>query len=95
MPFKSIAQIKAANEGIGQYWFEPATMDFFNTVIEARGEVFGGCYFITSERMETSDPKRYTVRRANDNGTIDTVGNMGDFASATGAVAFIRAHFAR
>lgn len=86
-PYRSIAEIKAANEAIGQTWFSEGTMRFFDSIIEP--EVYGGRFFLTSERDATGTPgqsawhgkRRWTVRRANDDGTIDTVGEFGQFAS--------------
>ena len=48
----------------GKYWFDEDTMDFFNTVIEHVYSNNG--YFITSERMELDDPKRYSIRQLTD-----------------------------
>lgn len=83
MTYKSIAEIKAANEAAGQSWFAPDTLAWHESIIEP--EVYGGRFFVTSERDKTGlawdGKRRWTVRRANDDGTIDTMGEYGQFAS--------------
>lgn len=74
--FNSVTEIKRANERAGHHWFEPDTMRFFRSRIEDGGKVYGGRYFITSEQFEFAGEefeRRYTLRRANDDGSIDTV----------------------
>jgi len=60
------------------YWFGPEETRFFNTMIES--EVYsghGGIYFVTSERMELSMEKKFSVRSFNpETGTIDTIGDF-------------------
>ena len=72
--FKTLTEVKQENKAIGNYWFERSTMRFFNSVIESRLMADG--FFITSERMELNFPKRYTVRRAQEDGSIMTVGKF-------------------
>jgi hypothetical protein len=84
--FENVSQIRKANEALGQTWFGAGEMNFFNTVIEAEGQVFLGHYFVTSDRMELSDPKRYTLRVADSKGRVSTVGNLRDHASVAEAV---------
>jgi hypothetical protein len=77
MSFDTIADIRAANARAGHHFFEPATMRFFRSRIEST--VYGGRYFVTSEQFAMGahkDPRRFTVRMANDDGTIDTVGEF-------------------
>jgi len=92
-PYGSIAEISEANAGAGKYFFTPASMRFFRSRI-APG-VIGGRYFVTSERFVGSDgytaPREYTVRVANDDGTIDTVGDFGAFPTLAEARAAARA----
>lgn len=77
--YYSIDQIKEANARRGHHFFEPATMRFFRSRI-ASYEIFGGRYFVTSEQFENSNhkrsPRRYTIRRVKDDGSIDTVGDF-------------------
>jgi hypothetical protein len=52
-------------------------MRFFNTRLESG--LIGGKYFITSERYDENRPRRYSVRRADPDGTIDTVGEFQEY----------------
>jgi hypothetical protein len=79
MSFKTIADVKAANKRrakrIGRaYWFEGGAMRFFNTRIH--DDLYGGKYFITSERYDEKVPYEYTIRKAFPDGEIDTVGEF-------------------
>ena len=73
--YQSISQIKAANSAAGLYFFSPDTMRFFRSRV-ASSTVYGGRYFITSEQFNAGSPRLYTIRRCNDNGSIDTVGEF-------------------
>lgn len=83
--FTTISEVRRANRRTGHHWFDEGAMTFFSTVIEASGCVFKGRYFVTSDRMEPSDSKRYTLRRANDDGTITTIGDLRQHATVTHA----------
>lgn len=83
--YKNIAQIIKANRKAGQHWFRADAMNYFNTVIEANGQVFEGRYFVTSDRLNESDPKRYTLRVADDDGNVTTVGRFREHATVTHA----------
>jgi hypothetical protein len=72
--WKSLHEIRKANESIGHHWFEPDTMRFFDSKIETG--VIGGRYFVTSERPDPDTPRRYSVRMVQDDGSIDTVGEF-------------------
>jgi hypothetical protein len=72
--FKTLAQVKAANKAIRNHWFERSTMRFFNSKVETG--LLRGRFFITSERMDLTFPKRYTVREAMPDGDIKTVGQF-------------------
>lgn len=86
---RSMADVQAANQAAGQFWFSPATMAYFQCRIES--DLLGGTYFITSEQEpRPSAPRLYTVRRVIDGGaSIETVGEFQqhpDLASALGHV---------
>lgn len=83
--FNSMKEVKEANEAIGNHWFSEGAMAFFNSVIET--ELIGRRYFVTSERMELSHPKQYTIREACEDGTIETVGDFQEFDSLDEATA--------
>lgn len=81
--FSSISQIKASNARNGYYFFSPSTMRGFNSRVH--DAVYGGCVFVTSERNDipycAPQPRVYTIRVMRANGSIDTYGNMGDYAT--------------
>lgn len=89
--YTSIAQIKYANRQLGHYFFDADTLRFFSSRVH--DEVYGGKYFVTSERDDSDafvsaawgGERRYTVRVANADGSIDTVGQFGQYASRSGA----------
>src|SRR5689334_10441256 len=72
----TIQQIREANERVGRFFFSPDTMRFFlSRVLPTVYEGVGGTYFITSEQFvgsESTGPRRYTVRRAEADGEINT-----------------------
>jgi len=87
--FQTIEQIKDANQAAGYKFFEPDTLRFFDSRVSS--EVYGGRYFITSEKSGFSSTIRaYTVRRANDDGTITTVSGFLQFPTAAKARTFAR-----
>lgn len=73
--FKNITAIKQANIDAGQFWFSPNTLKFFNCIVYPT--VYYGRYFVTSEQNdldpELPEPREYSVRYANSDGTIATV----------------------
>lgn len=87
----NIDEIKRANASRGHFFFSPDTMRFFRSRILSG--VYGGRYFVTSERFIASDGsrpgRRYTVRVAADDGECDTAEPDGfqAFRSAKGAKA--------
>lgn len=78
--FRTMADVKAANKDQASasgraYWFERGAMKFFNTKVES--PLYGGRYFITSEVMDLSrGPRLYSIREAEADGTIETVGEF-------------------
>lgn len=80
--FNSIADVKRANSEIGNCWFSPDTLAYFDSRIGRF--LFGGRWFVTSE-CGPSGERRYTVRRANADGTIDTEGDFQQYDTAAEA----------
>jgi len=78
--FHSIRAIKAANEAAGYFFFSPGSMAFFQSRVSHK---LYGPYFITSERprWDHKAQRRYTIRKVEDNGSIATIGEFGQFAS--------------
>ena len=87
MQFETIGQIKQANEAIGHHWFEPGAMRFFRSRIGQT--VYGGRFFVTSEQFDYRSPRLYTVRRANDDGSIGTASDFQQFETSAQARAWI------
>ena len=85
--YKTIAEVKKANKSIGHHWFEASTMSFFNSVIET--DLLHGRFFITSERMELDMPKQYSIRCAQEDGSISTIGKRGEFNNLTSAMVYL------
>ena len=78
--YRTIKEIKQANKEAGQHWFDADTMRFFNSRILS--PVIGGRYFVSSEKYDDGSPRLYTIRIANDDGTIDTVGDFQGYETA-------------
>jgi hypothetical protein len=68
----TIEEIKRANAEAGQFFFEASTMRFFDSRVSRK--VYGS-YFVTSERGP-SGTRRYSVRKALADGSIDTIGEF-------------------
>lgn len=81
--FHSIPQIQSTNASNGFYFFSKGAMRSFNTRVH--DVVYGNCVFVTSERNDIPychpQPRVYTIRIAMANGSIETYGNMGDYAT--------------
>lgn len=72
--FRTMADIKRANKAAGRHWFDKGALAFFRSKIEPK--VYGGRYFITSEQFDDAAPRRYSVRMAEPDGSISTVGEF-------------------
>jgi len=83
--YADMDDVRAANEQIGNHWFDRSTMKFFKTRIESR--LIAGKRFITSERGPHDMRKRFTIREAQPDGSIDTIGNFQQFATLAQAKA--------
>lgn len=89
--YKSIAEIKRKNEAINNYFFEKDALLFFDCIIEP--EVYQtekGTMFITSEQYDQNTPRLYTVRRATEEGIIETYSVFQQFNSKAQAVEYIK-----
>jgi len=70
--FRDLDEIKAANKAAGHHWFNPSTLRFFSSRVNAT--LYQGRFFITSERPHHDERRLYTVRAAHEDGSIGTVG---------------------
>ena len=84
----TMAEVKALNKANGGCWFDRASMRFFGTRIESG--VIRGRYFITSEQPPTGR-RSYSVRKFDDTGDVDTVGEFCEYRSKADAMIAIRA----
>ena len=58
----------------GSQWFAPFNMRYFSCRVHHA--VYGGCYFVTSEQYNWKAPRLYTVRKVNQDGRIETIGDF-------------------
>lgn len=84
--FTHIGEIRYENERSGHHWFKPETLRYFGSRIGRT--VYGGRYFISSEQDAYgawNGRRLYTIRMANADGTIETVGEFGQYKTAAAA----------
>jgi hypothetical protein len=89
--FRDIGQVRYANNQLGHHFFDRDTLRFFSSRVH--DDLYGGRYFVTSERDESygsfgaawDGERRYTIRKANPDGSIETVGQFGQYGSRSGA----------
>ena len=77
----TINQIKQANKQAGNHFFEPATMNFFNSRILQKvisNKTKEKFYFVTSEKcpLIANSPRLYTIRVFTKDGNIDMIGEF-------------------
>lgn len=85
----TIAEIKARNKQAGFHFFASPTMRFFNSRILPT--VYAEKYFITSEQYSLGHARRYTLRRADPNGMITTIGDFSSYPTLGDAKAALKA----
>jgi len=97
--YKTIAEIKKANDKIGEHWFDYDWMKYFRTTIYP--EVYFGKWFITSEPLprnkeqinreyDKENPRVFSIRLAHNTGEITTIGDLGGFASFEEAEEYLK-----
>lgn len=74
MTYDTIEQIVAANRARGGFFFSEGAMGFFNSVVGS--QVVHGRYFVTGEAMEHDEPRRWAIRWALPDGSIEDVGGF-------------------
>jgi len=85
---QSIADLRRLNEQNGGCWFEPSTMRFFGTRIESG--ILRGKFFITSEQPPHGS-RGFCVRTFDEEGGIDTVGEVCQYRSKAAAIESLNA----
>jgi hypothetical protein len=88
----SLEDVKAIDKGQDGHFFDAAALRFFNSRVsemcysDLQGKTI---FFVSSERMDWTTPRLYTVRKAelDENGrmTINTVSEFQEYASRDGA----------
>lgn len=72
----SMQAVKRANTEAGFHWFEPDSMRFFKSRVGDRViPLDDGCLFVSSEKAPY-EQRKYSVRRAYDDGHVETVGEF-------------------
>ena len=87
--YTSINQIISEAERAGSHFFSKATLRFFSSRILPT--IYGGCYFITSERdnYRDSNPRFYTIRKYEGDLRVETVGEFCQYTSKAQAVSAV------
>jgi hypothetical protein len=82
----SVSEIKELHEKAGGFWFSPKTMSWWKTRICASSQVFGGRFFVTSDKPGWGD-RRWSVRlfEAVEPMTITTVSDHDTYSAALSA----------
>lgn len=86
--YKTLADVRQANKEIDHHFFDRNTMHFFGTKIEST--LYAGRYFITSEQPPHG-PRLFTIREAQPDGQVKTVGDAHGFKFKDDAREAIRA----
>jgi hypothetical protein len=88
--YTSINQIITEAERAGSHFFTIGTLRFFSSLIHK--EIYGGCYFITSERdtYRDSNPRFYTIRKYLGGLEIETVGEFCQYTSKAQAISAVK-----
>lgn len=87
--FSSVREIIRANKDAGQHFFSPDTMRFFGSRVLPT--VYGGRYFITAEDDFSGTKRLYTIREAQTDGSVDTVGEFQAYETRAQAVKAVQA----
>jgi len=82
-PWRTVAEVRAANKAIEHHWFDRDTMRGFGSRI--LGGMIGGRLFISSERSSLDDVRGYSVRVADDRGGVSTFGEFLGYRTAADA----------
>jgi hypothetical protein len=88
--YTSISQIINEAESAGSHFFTIGTLRFFSSRIYK--EIYGGCYFITSERdnYRDSNPRFYTIRKYEGGLKIETVGEFCQYTSKAQSISAVK-----
>lgn len=80
----TIGDIERLNRRVGHHFFDADTLRFFSSRVQE--PVIANRFFITTERRGFDDPARCaTLRMVTNAGTIETIGEQGQFLSPAAA----------
>ena len=88
--FMNVAHIVATSRKHNHYYFDETTAKYLQS--KYYQHVFHYCYFVSSEIYPHHDPageELYTIRRADEEGSVVSVGPLGRFKSLNEALANI------
>ena len=87
--YTSINQIIYEAVSAGSHFFDDSTLRFFSSRILPT--IYGGCYFITSERdnYRDSNPRFYTIRKYESGLKVETVGKFCQYKTRAQAVSAV------
>ena len=77
--YNTMTEFKNKNKSEGYHFFDDDTMEFFNSKIET--SLFSDDTFITSEQGPHHNSKKYTIRKALADGSVETVSEFCEFDS--------------
>ena len=83
MSYTNLQDVVRANDEAGQHWFDADTMEFFETRLES--DLIDGRYFISSEHGPYG-PRAFSVRMADEDAHIQTVGEFMGYETRTDAI---------
>lgn len=83
----NIDAVKHANKALGQHWFSEDTMAFHGS--EVVSELYAGQYFVTSEDNFDRTRKVFSVRQAQPDGGVETVGEYGGWDTLEAALVYV------
>ncbi|NBW07837.1 MAG: hypothetical protein EBR82_07400 [Caulobacteraceae bacterium] len=87
--YNSMADVRRANEESGGCWFDKSSMRFFKSRIETGIVRSGDCARFISSEQGPHGRRAYTIREAQPDGGIDTVGKFQGYATLRAAKAAI------
>lgn len=86
--FKTISEVRTANQALGRYFFSKQTMRFFNSKVYPR--IIKGCMFVTSEQFDEKSERLFTVRVVSEEGEVNTLSKFQQFRSKKEANAWAK-----
>ena len=94
--FSSVPQMEVAVTNSGSRFFSKANMEFWNSTVETG--ILYGHYIVTSERMDRTCPKEYTVRyfsQSDVGGRMEDLmlGTFQQFECLPDAMDYLKAHY--